>query len=441
MYDIKIARQSLHDLKVEGKAILDVLAADDRNPTASEEAKLKQIEADAEKAAVLVAKIEAEMDEERNFPVVDQGHSFGRSNLGHANGGRKFADMFAGASTVPNNGFSDLNELLGSVHSGLFDNRLVAAATGGGQDIGAEGGYLIPTEFSSRLFDAALEREVVRPRCDVRRMNSNKLVVAGFDTETHTSNIGGFTGVWTSEGTSATVDAPAIRKVEFNANKLMIYTVASNELAADGQDFESQLTEAMVSGLAWWLDHALLNGTGAGQPMGVLNDPAVVSVAKESGQTAATIVYQNLVKMFARLHPASLNNSVWIANSDTIPQLLQVQQIIENQAGSENVGGAFLNPQRDSDGGIVLLTRPVVFTEKLPTLGTVGDLMLVDLSQYTLALRPEVSVQKSMHIGFQKDETAFRVIVRGDGKGRWSGAVTPKVGSTLSWAVSLATRA
>ena len=121
---------------------------------------------------------------------------------------------------------------------------------------------------------------------------------------------------------SAAIRSVCAIKSERTARKLMIYSMSSNEVISDAPDFENQLTVALVKGLSWYLDLAFISGTGSGEPRGFLNDDAVIEVAKESGQTADTITLINLQAMFARLHPASVKNSIWLCSSTTIPQLL-----------------------------------------------------------------------------------------------------------------------
>lgn len=266
-------------------------------------------------------------------------------------------------------------------------------------------------------------------------MTSNSKVIAGFDDLNHTSGtlFGGFDAQWLSEAATATDMDARLRNIALNVKKLAIFTRASNELIADGMSFEAMLGEAMVKAIGWHLDYACLRGTGAGQPLGVLNDPALVTVSKEAGQLAATIEYENLTKMFARLHPACVNNSVWVANPTTIPELLSLSIGI-------GTAGSPIPVLRESDGAFLMLTRPVLFTEKLPALGTVGDIILADFSQYTVGLRPELALEKSNHVGWQNDTSGYRVILRADGMGRWKSALTPANGDTLSWCVALATR-
>ena len=174
-----------------------------------------------------------------------------------------------------------------------------------------------------------------------------------------------------------------------------------------------------------------LNGTGAGQPLGVLNDTSLIVVGKEVGQAAATIVYLNIIKMYARLAPSLIQNSVWIGNTDIIPQLLQLSIVI-------GTGGSHIPVLKEQNGSFSMLGRPA---EKLPTLGTEGDLIFVDPSQWILGLRSEMRLDRSQHLGFQSDLDSWRGIIRADGMGSWNAVYTPANGSTLSWCVALAVRA
>ena len=139
--------------------------------------------------------------------------------------------------------------------------------------------------------------------------------------------------------------------------------------------------------------------------------------------------------MYARLHPALVQDSVWVANVNTIPQL-QTMVITVGTSG-DHIPAL----RDDGSGGFSILNRPVVFTEKVATLGTVGDIMLVNFSQYQIGIRKDVSVETSQHEAFTSDQTSVRATIRIDGIGKWKSVYTPKTGSTLSWVVALATRA
>jgi HK97 family phage major capsid protein len=105
------------------------------------------------------------------------------------------------------------------------------------------------------------------------------------------------------------------------------------------------------------------------------------------------------------------------------------------------VGGVPVPVLRDDGtGGFTILTRPVIFTEKVPALGDKGDIMLADLSQYAVGLRAEILLEKSAHVGFKDDSTWYRAIVRADGQPTWDQPYTPAYGDTLSPFVVLEAR-
>jgi HK97 family phage major capsid protein len=175
--------------------------------------------------------------------------------------------------------------------------------------------------------------------------------------------------------------------------------------------------------LSWYRDKAFLKGSGSGEPLGILNAGCTISVAKETGQRADTIVYENLVKMLGRLHPASFNNSVWVCQVSAIPQLLQLSMAV-------GTGGNAVPVLSESNGTWQILTRPVIFTEKTEKLGDQGDIILADFSQYVVGLRSEMRFDTSIHVHFATDELLARLIERHDGQPLWDSALTLEDGST-----------
>jgi len=88
-----------------------------------------------------------------------------------------------------------------------------------------------------------------------------------------------------------------------------------------------------------------------------------------------------------------------------------------------------------------LFGRPVVPVEYAATLGTVGDVILADFSEYFLADKGGVQSASSIHVQFLTDQSVFRFIYRVDGQPAWSAALTPANGTnTLSPFVAVATR-
>jgi HK97 family phage major capsid protein len=198
--------------------------------------------------------------------------------------------------------------------------------------------------------------------------------------------------------------------------------------------FEAQLGSALKNTIGYFLDLACISGSGAGKPMGLLSDPALITIAKESGQTADTIVYQNCTKMFARMAPQCLGNAIWIGNNTILPQLLEMTL-------TSGTTTNFVPAVTMVNGKFYLLGKEILLTEKNPVLGDAGDLIFVDLQQYALGLRKEVTLDKSNAPGWLKDQSSYRVILRADGQGTWDKPITPRNGDTLSWVVTLEARA
>ena len=111
---------------------------------------------------------------------------------------------------------------------------------------------------------------------------------------------------------------PTFTQVQLTARKLTGYTVASNELLQDSAiSMEALINSMFADALTYFEDDAFINGTGAGQPLGILNADAMVTVSAETGQSAGTILWENIVNMYSRMLPQSLGRAVWIASSSS----------------------------------------------------------------------------------------------------------------------------
>lgn len=342
--------------------------------------------------------------------------------------------------------FSSLGEQLSAVlMAGLpnkhVDPRLYNAASGLSETVPSDGGFLVQQDFSNELLEQVYATGILAPRC--RRMqisgNANSMKINGVDeTSRASTRYGGIVGYWKDEAAQKTASKPKFRKIELNLKKLIGLCYATDELLADAVALEAFIRKAFASEFGFLLDDAIINGTGAGQPLGILNAGCLVSVTKETGQKKETIVAENVIKMYSRMFAPSLNNAVWLINQNTLPQLYTMSL-------SVGTGGA---PIFMPAGGLsgspynTLLGRPVIPIEQAATLGTVGDIIFADLSGYILAEKGGIESAMSIHVKFDYDESVFRFVMRVDGQPERASALTPYKGSdTLSHFVALATRA
>ncbi len=352
-------------------------------------------------------------------------------NLKQPGQGIEYRDLFSGGSSTEWR--DEKMTFFEAVFSGRAHPELTKRAMTEG--VPSDGGFLVPVEYSKKIHSVSLENELVMPRAYVQPMVSNEIKLPAMDIGDHSSNLyGGFTASYKAEAATLAEANPKTRQMTLSANKLTGFLRLSNELVADIPTGEKQLIDICGRGLSWYRDKSFLKGTGAGEPLGILNASCTIAVAKEVGQSADTIVYTNLVKIMSRMYAGSFANSVWICHQSTIPQLLELSIAV-------GTGGSFIPVMSESNGEFKILTRPVLFTEKTEPLGDQGDIVLADLSQYVCGIRAGMSFDTSPHVYFTTDELAARLIERHDGQSLWGEALTLEDGSTtVSPFVTLAER-
>jgi HK97 family phage major capsid protein len=327
--------------------------------------------------------------------------------------GRTFAQLFPAAlrsQGAPR--FEHAGEFIAAVGRGVHDPRLTLEASSMSSMDDPSGGYAVPPDVSRDWLDSGLMEgnEIIRPRATTWPMVTRERWVPAFDvTDRSDGDIGGLTLQWESETGVMDLQVAKTRKIKLTAHKGAILAEVSNELLADGIGFSAQHDAGMRRALSYGLDRAFFYGVGGGQPLGIYASGALITVSKETGQAGGTILYENLLKMFARLLPSSVLKSVWVAHSSTIPQLAALTLPV-------GTGGAHIPVMTESDGSFRILTRPVIFTDKAKPLGQKGDIGLFDFSQYVVGLRAEIGIERSAHVGFTRDMMTFKLTIRIDGQ-------------------------
>ncbi len=331
------------------------------------------------------------------------------------------------------------------------------APTGMGETVPSDGAFLVAQEFIPTLINRTYNTGIVISRCMKQPVGANfngfKIPAIDETSRADGSRWGGVQAYWGAEAASITASKPKIRQISVELQKLFALCYVTDELLQDSVALEGYVMQWFPMEFGFKLDDAVINGDGAGKPLGVLTSPALVSVSKETNQAAATIVTQNVIKMFRRLWAPSWPNSVWFVNQDTLDQLMTLTIPIGTAGALANLyaGNAYQLPGISAPGSAIatgnaqpygtMLGRQVIPIEQCQTLGTVGDIILVDLSQYIVGDKGGMNAATSIHVAFTTDQTAFRFIYRCNGLPVWHSALTPfKGSSTLSPYVALATR-
>jgi HK97 family phage major capsid protein len=366
-----------------------------------------------------------------------------RSAEGLPSLGPRFANMFPGSRRNEQTQFSNLGEFARAVYERnprLFDVR---NASGMSEGTGADGGFYVPTQFLAGIMDDSLQVEAVRPNATIIPMNSQSIIIPMFDLSNRSTGIATMEGIATPEGTTGTTQKAKVREVGMTAKKVSILVPTTAELMQDAPEvFAVMLGQHMSDAMSQTLDTWFIKGTGAGQPLGILNAPCLVSVAKDTSQVAATITPTNIGGMVGRLAPGSWSRATWIVSPSALNQLFNMTNVVRNVANTENVGGfqpGFFHS--GSDGSFTLCGRPVIVSDRCQAIGTKGDILLCDLRSYLIGMRQAGELLVDRSVGFKESEIWFRLNVRIDGQPSLSAPITPRVGSaTLSPFVSLDTR-
>jgi len=345
------------------------------------------------------------------------------------------APIVDGADPVRPQGFKSFGELLVSIHGTTFspyaDPRLKVwhgdkgevstagmAMTGWAgksqqqkdliESIGASGGFLVPTETIPQLQMYDSDMLAVRPRATVIPMRRRSLQMPVLDQTGGASGtpawFGGLLGKWTEEAGSKTETEPSFKQIELVAHKLVLYTEASDELLADSAVALEALLGALYRGaINWYEERAFVQGTGAGQPLGIINAGATITVARAATGAFGLTDLVDMVESFRGSNP------IWMINQSGLSNLLLLN------GPATNPSYVFMPSARDGVPS-TLFGYPVFYNEHCPLVGTAGDVILADWSKYLIGDRQAITIDSSKHFRFQNDITAWRAVHRVDGQ-------------------------
>lgn len=347
-------------------------------------------------------------------------------------------------------GFTSLGDFALSVRAAVvnpsgIDGRLTnaAASTYGSEAVGADGGFAVPPEWRAEIMKQVDSEDGFLNMTDVQTISSNSITYPVDESPAWASS-GGIRAYWDGESATIAQSKPALKDLTIKTHRLTALVPVTEELQQDAAAMSGYITGKAGEVIAFKLNDAILNGTGAGQPLGIMNAPCKVTVTKESSQTAGTVHGRNVLKMMARMPASSFKRSAWLVNQDVLPQLGGLAMDVTKADGTAaGAGILYMQPQglanQSAFGSI--LGRPIIVTEACQTVGTEGDIVLADMSKYLSVVKGGLKTDYSIHLWFDQAINAFRFILRMNGQPWLSSAIARKNGSnTLSHFITLQTR-
>lgn len=437
MVDIKALRQQKADAVKKNTALLEAAETANRDLTAAENTEYEANKASIASLNTRIERAEQQMDAERSLgggSVIVVGHDNALD--------KPFRSMGQQLSL-----YAKGVRLIESGRAHLVDPR-IQAALGTSETVPSDGGFLVEPEYDSQLLQKIYDTGEVAKRCKRMTMKSARMVINAVDEDSRAdgSRWGGILSYWLAEAQNYTGTKPKFREVQLVANKLIALVYATEELLDDTDLLESYVNEIVPQEIAFQLDAAIINGTGAGQPLGVLTSPATIvqSYASGEGSAGTPPSTTDILNMYSRLYAPYRKNAVWFINQSIEPGLLPLT------LGSPSLGQYLIYTPAGMNGNNSPFGRlfgiPVIPIEQTAAVGTAGDIILFGPDGYLLTNRNELRADSSIHVAFLTGEKAFRFMYRADGQPWWKKPLTPYAGvggtvpPTLSPFVTLQTR-
>ncbi len=302
--------------------------------------------------------------------------------------------------------FRNFGEFLQAVRWDQRDSRLSYVEGRNLQmGVGAQGGFLVPQQFSQQILQVQPQGAIFRPRATVIPAGSPPDAAITFPALDQSNARGVYSGVtvaWIAEGGAKPETEPRFREITLNPREVAAHVVVTDKLLRNTEAASSIVQTLLRRAILAAEDVAFLRGNGVGQPLGVVGHPATIQI----GRTAANqIAYADVINMYARVKFGG--PLVWVASPTILPQLMSM-----TDAGNRLVWQP--NAREGAPG--TLLGIPAILNERNPILGSQGDLMLCDLQYYLIKDGSGIFISASEHVQFLNNQTVIKAFWNVDGQ-------------------------
>ena len=413
---LKALRQKKADALAKANAIFKAAETANRDITPEERTEYDALMVSVETMNGDIARLERLQEQERNTPAAST------IEVGQNNAEKK-----------PFRGFGEQMVALAkstiAMNSGrghLADPRIVAAL-GSSESVPSDGGFLVQPEYEKTILKKTYETGEVVSLVSAKTMNSERLIIPAVDETSRQDGKrwGGVLSYWLAEAASYTSSKPKFDQRELVAHKIIALVYATEEVLADTAMLESYIDDVVPQEFAFQLDEAIINGSGSGQPLGIMNAPSTIvqSYASGEGTSGTPPSSTDILNMWSRLPVGYRKDAVWLINQSIEPGLIPLT------VGAPSLGQVLIYTAPglagNQTGRGLMFGRPVIPIEQTQAVGTQGDIILWSPSGYLFAKRQEFRADSSMHVAFLTGEMAFRFMMRCDGQPWWKTPLTP----------------
>lgn len=289
-------------------------------------------------------------------------------------------------------------------------SRMPMAVKDLSSNVGAQGGFLAPVQFIPQIRALQAEASIVAPRATVIPMATRSIQMPALQQGTTTAGVshyfGGIQVYYQGEAAAMTSTDAAFRLLTLEAYDLTGLIHVPDQLLSDSAISVSAWLQGplgLPGAFAHRADYAYLRGTGAGQPLGVLNSGSLISRTRTTG---STIKYDDVVNLLSRSLPTP--NRCWVASISSLATLLTVNGPSGNPS--------YLWGNMEQGVPSRLMGLPILWTEKMPAMGAAGDLLLADFSFYLIGERENYLFDTTDQVKWTQNMTSFKAVMRHDGQ-------------------------
>lgn len=313
-----------------------------------------------------------------------------------------------------------------SARNGAVSETL-RAANGANEKIAEDGGFLVPPDFTTEI-QKKIENgdESLVPYTRQFKTTSNNFSMPVYETAPWGTE--GIQAYWESEASTYQKTRPQVSNVDLKLHKLTALVYATDEVLEDAVGLAQLINDTAPEAIVAKINNAIIAGTGAGQPLGILNSTFKVKVSKVSMQAADTIRFENVNEMLGRLLPQYINGAFWLTHPQAWPQL-RGMKFLESASSPVPV---YMPPTgvAGSPYGSLYALPVKTFMGAVKALGDEGDFMLLNLRGYSSVVKT-AGIQQSIstHVQFVTDEVAFKFRTRIAGQSHFKAPVTTQNGS------------
>ncbi len=315
---------------------------------------------------------------------------------------------------------------------------IITKASAQSETVGSLGGFTVPVQFWPELIRLAGEKAKILPKVRKYTMVGLQMNVPAIDYSKGGSGaspyLGGMVAGWLQDGQTFPQTNASLREIILKANILSGYTVANRTLLADNQvGLQEVLTQLMADTIAYYVDYAIINGTGVNQPQGIAGSASTISISRTG--TSSGNLLTDVARMYGALHPDGMGDAEWLVSPSSHAKFITMNdasgRVVYQPTFPQQSGGPIT-----VRAPYMILGLPVQVSQLAATAASTGDVQINDYTQYAFGMRQELELGVSEHVNFLSNQLTYRFLFRGDGQSRLNTYITLANGDTVSPFVS-----